>query len=266
MTDPKKENVRAMDFPLLLLLPLAFVCEFVDSSLGMGYGTALTPLLLLLGFEPLQVVPAVLASEFVSGITAGLFHHSVDNVDLRPSSSDGKVALLLSACGVFGTVVSVVLAVKLPGTVLKICIGIIVVAMGVYLLLGSRRQVRFSWKRIFALGMIASFNKGMSGGGYGPLVTGGQMLSGVKVKSAVGVTSFSEGVTCLVGVITYLLVKGNIDWTLVPWLMSGAVLSVPFAAHTLKGLPEKKAQFAVATVVLLFGCLTLGKGIGFVGF
>ena len=40
-------------------MPLAFVCEFVDSTLGMGYGTSLTPILLLMGFEPLQVVPAV---------------------------------------------------------------------------------------------------------------------------------------------------------------------------------------------------------------
>ncbi len=29
---------------------LALVCEYVDSSLGMGYGTTLTPLLLAMGF------------------------------------------------------------------------------------------------------------------------------------------------------------------------------------------------------------------------
>jgi len=29
----------------------------------MGYGTTLTPLLLILGFEPLQIVPAVLLSD-----------------------------------------------------------------------------------------------------------------------------------------------------------------------------------------------------------
>ena len=59
-----------MDMRIVLLMPLAFVCEFIDSSLGMGYGTSLTPLLLLMGFEPMQVVPAVLFSEFVSGFTA----------------------------------------------------------------------------------------------------------------------------------------------------------------------------------------------------
>ena len=28
----------------ILILPLAFICEFIDSSLGMGYGTTLTQL------------------------------------------------------------------------------------------------------------------------------------------------------------------------------------------------------------------------------
>ena len=44
----------------LLLFVFAFGCEFIDSSLGMGYGTILTPSLLILGFDPLLVVPAVL--------------------------------------------------------------------------------------------------------------------------------------------------------------------------------------------------------------
>ena len=42
---------------------IAFFCEMVDSTLGMGYGTTLTPLLLVMGFEPLEIVPAVLFSE-----------------------------------------------------------------------------------------------------------------------------------------------------------------------------------------------------------
>ncbi len=63
-------------FPIILL---AFVCELVDSTLGMGYGTTLTPLLLILGYEPIVIVPAVLFSEFLTGISAGFFHHEFGN-------------------------------------------------------------------------------------------------------------------------------------------------------------------------------------------
>lgn len=73
------------------IIPLAFICELVDSSLGMGYGTTLTPLLLILGYDPLDVVPAVLFSEFITGIFTGLLHHKFENVDLRPGTRDFKV-------------------------------------------------------------------------------------------------------------------------------------------------------------------------------
>ena len=37
----------------------AFIAEYFDSSLGMGYGTTLTPVLLFMGYTPMQIVPAV---------------------------------------------------------------------------------------------------------------------------------------------------------------------------------------------------------------
>jgi uncharacterized membrane protein YfcA len=60
---------------IIPLMLLAFVCELVDSSLGMGYGTTLTPILLIAGYEPIEIVPAVLFSECITGIVAGILHH-----------------------------------------------------------------------------------------------------------------------------------------------------------------------------------------------
>lgn len=248
-----------MDPKIFFIMPLAFVCEFIDSTLGMGYGTSLTPILLLMGFEPLQVVPAVLFSEFVSGITAASFHHSVQNVNFHPSSKDTKIAIVLSAFAVIGTIIAVLLAVKLPAEILKIWIGVIVLSMGIFILATFNRKPRFTWRKIAILGTIASFNKGMSGGGYGPLVMGGQLLSGIGVKNAVAITSLSEGITCFVGIILYFFLRTQADWILAPWLMAGAVLSIPFAAHTLKSTTEKKVKIAIAVVITVLGCLTLGK-------
>ena len=39
--------------------------EYMDSAGGMGYGTALTPLMLMAGFDPKQVVPCVMITEMV---------------------------------------------------------------------------------------------------------------------------------------------------------------------------------------------------------
>ena len=45
----------------VVLLGVCFACELIDSGLGMGYGTILTPTLLLLGYAPSDIVPTILA-------------------------------------------------------------------------------------------------------------------------------------------------------------------------------------------------------------
>lgn len=271
---------------IVAIIVLAFFCEYMDSTLGMGYGTTLTPVLFLFGFAPMQVVPAVLLSELVSGLLASFFHHREGNVNLKPTTADIfkitnmlrplgyietfkktvplhlKVALLLSACSIVGTVVAVFVAVNIPKFWLKLYIGCLVLAMGIIILICLNKEFKFSWKKITFLGTIASFNKGMSGGGYGPVVTGGQILSGVEGKSAVGITSLAEGLTCLVGVITYILVSGNlVDWKLAPWIIAGAVFSVPLCAKSVKIISAKKLKLAIAVLTIILGTVTILKTI-----
>lgn len=267
---------------IFAIMLIAFLCEYMDSTLGMGYGTTLTPVFLLLGFSPLQIVPVILLSELLSGLLAGFLHHREGNVDFKPKttnisviirklSSLGyvesfkrgiplhlKIASLLAVCSVVGTVVAVFVAVNIPKFWLKLYIGALVLTMGAVILICLNKQFKFSYKKIAFLGVIASFNKGMSGGGYGPIVTGGQILSGVKGRSAVGITSLAEGLTCLVGVISYVLVSKNpLDWKLAPWVVIGALLSVPLSAKSVKIMSEKKLKLAVAILTIVLGIFTV---------
>jgi len=41
-----------------------FVCEFIDASMGMMYGTILSPVLIIAGFEPVLVMGIILLSGF----------------------------------------------------------------------------------------------------------------------------------------------------------------------------------------------------------
>ncbi|MCK4850541.1 MAG: sulfite exporter TauE/SafE family protein [Phycisphaerae bacterium] len=269
---------------IVTIIILAFLCEYMDSTLGMGYGTTLTPVLMLFGFEPMSIIPAVLLSELITGLLAGFFHHREGNVDLKPTTADIfkirnmlsplgyiekfkktvplhlKVALLLALCSVVGTVAAVFIAVNIPKFWLKLYIGLLVLTMGIVILVCLRREFKFSWKKITFLGLIASFNKGMSGGGYGPVVTGGQILSGVEGKSAVGITSLAEGLTCLTGVIAYMLVSRNLlNWRLAPWLIIGAVLSVPLSAKSVRIIDTKTLKLAIAILTIILGTVTVIK-------
>lgn len=173
-----------------------------------------------------------------------------------------KVALLLAVCSIAGTVAAVFVAVNIPKFWLMLYIGCLVLSMGIVILICFNRDFKFSWKRISFLGLIASFNKGMSGGGYGPVVTSGQVLSGVEGKSAVGITSLAEGLTCLVGVITYALISKNpVDWKLAPYIIIGAVLSVPLSAKSVKIMSEGKLKLAIALLTIALGILTIVKTI-----
>lgn len=242
---------------MIPIIILAFICELVDSSLGMGYGTTLTPILLALGFEPLQIVPAVLCSESLTGLLAGFFHHEFGNVNFRPGSRDSKVTLLLICCSVVGVLISTFLAVKLPSWVVKLYIGMLVLGLGVFILGNRRKDYSFSWLRIGALGWVAAFNKGISGGGYGPVVTAGQVLSGVRGRNAVGITSLAEGITSIVGFAIYWFSGAALDTVLQISLSAGAFLSVPLSAYLVSRLPAGKLTFVIGGLTTCLGGYTL---------
>jgi uncharacterized membrane protein YfcA len=244
-------------WPIVLL---AMACEYVDSTLGMGYGTTLTPILLLAGFGPTQIVPSVLLSEFLTGVLAGLLHQEFGNVSFARGSRSLRVVLVLTGCSLFGTLIAVLIAVNVPPWALRAYIGVLVLAVGVGILLTMGRTFPFSWSKVVGLGFVAALNKGLSGGGYGPLVTGGQVLSGVGEREAIGITSLAEGAACLVGVVAYA-VSGSvvIDWGLAPSLVLGGLLSVPLAAFSVSKIPVRRMRWAIGSAVTALGAFTLVK-------
>lgn len=247
-----------MNFELIVpIMLLAFACELVDSTLGMGYGTTLTPVLLALGYEPIEIVPAVLFSEFVTGVSAGFFHHEFGNVDLRPGTRDFKVAAVLTTLSTLGVILAVFVAVNIPSWVVKLYIGTIVLCLGLLLLKQKGREMPFSWRRIGGLGFLAAFNKGMSGGGYGPVVTSGQVLSGIRGRNAVGIASLAEGITSIVGVVVFLSSGTPIPWQLAPSLLLGAIASVPISAYVVSRIPVGRLTLLIGGLSTTLGGYTL---------
>lgn len=247
-----------LSWSVLGMVALAFGCEYVDSTLGMGYGTTLTPILLLMGFQPLQIVPAVLLSELLTGITSGVLHHGVGNVTFRIGSRHLKVLIVLAACSIMGTLVAVMLSIRIPAWAMKAYIGVLVLLIGIVILVTMHKTYAFSWKKIVGLGLIASFNKGMSGGGYGPVITGGQVLVGVDEKGAIGTTSAAEGLTCIVGVILYATTTG-IDSRLALPLVLGAMCSVPISVHSVRVIAAKHLRLGIGLLTIVLGAVTLIK-------
>lgn len=255
---------------------LALLCEYMDASIGMGYGTTLTPLLLIIGFSPLEVIPAVLLGQLAGGLIGGLAHYRLGNISLDfrrdekvkarlrglgylPRSLDSKVIFILAICGVIGALIGVFSAVSIPEVMLRAYIGAMVLGIGVVILIRRSRQGTFSWKGLVGVGLLSSFNKGISGGGYGPLVTGGQVISGREAKSSVGSTTLAEAIVCIVGFLGYMLIKGDIFWELAAATSIGSVVAAPFAALTVRKVNAEKLKLVIALATIILGTLTLAK-------
>lgn len=235
------------------------MCEYIALVTGMGYGMMLVPVLLMAGFRPLQIVPVILISESISGIAGALFHYKFKNVDFNFGTRDFKIVTVLIICSIIGAIIAALTAVSISEDVIRLLIGIIIVAMGIAVLLMRHVLVSFSWIRITMLGLVAAFNKGISGGGYGPLVTGGQVLSGIPSKNAVGVTALAKAVACIAGVLTYLFATERLDLFLAPPLIIGAILSAPVAALSVKRIREEKIKLFIAIATISLGILTVVK-------
>ena len=168
-----------------------------------------------------------------------------------------KIVLLIATFSIIGSIIGANVALNIPKFYLKLYIGLLVLSMGLYILITYNKKFKFTWSKLSSIAVLASFNKGISGGGYGPVVTGGQILSGVEGKNAVAITSLAEGLTCIVGLITYIFVSKSLDWTLAPYLLLGGLLSIPLSAFSVKKIKMDKMKAIIGFATVFLGCFSL---------
>ncbi len=243
----------------ILLVIGAFICEFIDASLGMCYGTILGPVLIAMGYDPLVVIPSILITQAAGGAIASIFHNKFGNSDLsvKKENKDLKIVAVITGFGVFATVLAAVVAMQIPKEYLKTYIGILVLIMGIILV--TKAKFKFSWKRMIGVSLLSAFNKGLSGGGFGPVVTSGQVISGNGHKSSIGNTTAAEAPICIAGFLTYIFTKGLTDWSLIGPLLIGSILAAPLGAYFTKKVNPKILKPVIGILVIILGIWTLAK-------
>jgi len=234
-----------------LIFFAAIICELIDGALGMLYGTILSPVLLLMGFDPALVVSSILFSQAIGGLSASIFHHRKGNANFSIQSEDFKVVLLVVSLGILASFSGAHLIANVSQATLKGYIGIMVVLMGLLILSGIK--FLYSRNKVIILGLLSSFNKGFTGGGFGPLMTAGQVIISRNGKNAIGSTTLAEAPICLTGFLTILLTRGISDWRLPLILCGGALLggvSGPHFTALFKSEAKLKKILGLLTVIL----------------
>lgn len=253
-----------------LVIILSFIFETMDSCAGMGFGTGLTPLLFLLGYEPLQVVPILLISEAITGFTSSFFHQEFENVKFKikkPLSSETKVMLNIALIGCLAISLSVFLtyySIKLEKTIIQTYVAILVVVMGIIAIIKFKiHSTSYKPKLLTFFSALAGFNKGIGAGGYGPVVMLGQIFSGIYEKTATAIVSLSEGFVSIVGVAAFVFIPIiqnstiEIDFLLLPSVFTGGFIAALISPYMVRIIPNKFWKFLIPIYAISIGVYIL---------
>lgn len=232
---------------------IAMFFEFMDASAGMGFGTALTPLLLVIGFDPKQIVPIVMIQQGTAGLVGAFLHREFENVEwkFKPMSETVKLWMIIAITGVLSVAFSIVAVygiLHMAKIWIKLYVAMLLLVMGAVSLLQGMKQKPYKPWKMLGFAALAGFNKGIGGGGYGPVVTVGGLISGVPVKSMLAVTAISEGTVSTFAVVVWfaLLSQGvTIDFLLLPSVMLATMFSAVAAPYMTRVAPEKLWRYVV---------------------
>ncbi len=281
----------------LIIIGLAFLFQFMNGTLGMGFGS-LSPILIAWGFAPLEVIPAIIFTSGILGIISGILHLIFRNIDFWYGTKNIKIAGLFFIAGIIAIFIGVLVAINISAIVLKTYIGSLTLLMGFILIfndiLKNRNKEYFmklqqyfnsfekkilekkkksfydphegiemhkevSWLRLGALASLASFNKGMTGSGYGPVLSAGQVISGMDSKRAVGITVLVEGLVSSVGFIVYYFLNQTttINWTLTISILAGGLVAAPISALIVKKTHPGNLKYAMGILCALIGLFSI---------
>lgn len=246
---------------------VAMFFEFMDASAGMGFGTALTPLLLVMGFDPKQIVPVVMIQQGAAGLVGAVLHREFENVEwkFRPMSETVKLWLLIGVIGCVAVAFSITFVYaffKVGKVWIKLYVAILLLMMGVISIFQARKERPYKPRRMIGFAALAGFNKGVGGGGYGPVVTIGGLISGVPVKSMLAVTAISEGTVSAFAILVWiaLLTSGIIiDYVLLPTMMLATMFSAVAAPYMTRVFPEKWWKIVVPSYCVIVAAVCFWK-------
>lgn len=243
-----------------LVVFIAFLFEFINGATGMGFGTLSTHMLLWMNYSPFLIVPNILISEFITGFAASHFHQKDKNINFY--THQNKLATLMITVGcVCGVFMGVPAALQIQKNNLIILTGFLTIVCGFIIFYFRDRVQQYQNGKMFGLSILAAFNKSLTGGGFGALLTSGQMVSGRDGKSSAAITAFAKGITGGFGITLYLMRGTNLDIKLLLAMLIGSMTSVPLATGFIKRFEERNVKLIISFVTVFMGIVTLLKGL-----
>lgn len=241
--------------------------QFVDGTLGMGFGVTSATILLYMGVSAAAASAATHMAKLPTTLVSGLTHWRQGNVDVGTFI---RVALPGGIAAFFGAVVLVNLSMEtakswMAGLLLFFGL-VILLRFGFDKRLIPAPQRGHSARWLSPLGALGGFTDSMGGGGWGPVVTPSVMtvtnLEPRKVVGSVNAAEFFVAVCASIGFLTGAeTIEENMPWLAVLGLIAGGVIVAPFAARLAGRLPHHVMGTLVGGLMLIVNGSILGKAL-----
>jgi uncharacterized membrane protein YfcA len=245
---------------LIGIVLAGFAAQFIDGTLGMGYGVSSTSLLVTIGLAPAIASASVHTAEIVTTLVSGIAHHQLGNVKR-------ELVFPLAIPGVIGGVLGAYFLSSIPGKTIKPWVTGLLLTMGcliVYRFLTCTKRggagKRLSRPKMFLLGLVAAFLDAVGGGGWGPVATPSLILAeNDQPHEVVGSVNLVEFFVTLAETITFALTIGleAFRWDIVVALLVGGIIAAPVAAWVCKRLPHRTMGVLIGVLLILLNVRTL---------
>lgn len=242
------------------------LAQFVDGTLGMGFGVTSATVLLYLGVAPVTASAATHAAKLPTTLISGLSHWRAGNID---KAILARVAIPGAIGGFLGAVVLTNISLasaKAWMSGLLILFGLLIFArfgLGVRLIPTPKNGNTARW--LSPIGVLGGFVDATGGGGWGPVVTPSLMTvtrhEPRKVVGTVNAAEFIVAVSVSSGFITGAAHQ-DIPWIPVLGLVIGGVLVAPIAARLAGRLPHAPMGTLVGGLVVLVNAVVVVDALG----
>jgi len=254
---PKEFDARV--FGIMTLA--GFLAQFVDGSMGLGYGTISTTFLLAYGVSPAIVSSRVHSARVFSSGVSGYSHHRFGNINK-------KLFRTIVIPGVIGAILGATLAYfgKEYSNYVRIPLSFYTIYLGYYIIRKAfaRQKAGDKVRRAGWLASIGGFMDAFAGGGWGTLVTSTLISKRKNPRYVIGSVCLAEFFVVLASSITFFILLRNIPLIDIAGLIVGGIIAAPIAARLAGKLPARTMFISVGSLVILTSCSTLWKSLQYV--
>jgi hypothetical protein len=257
-----------MDFLTVAVFALVgAAAQFVDGTLGMGFGVTSATLLTVLGYSAVAASAGTHAAKVGTCFASGVSHWREGNVDWR-------VLIAVGVPGAFGAFIGAVVLTNVAIDGARVWMAAILFLLGISIIarFGFGKsllpEMRLRTRNLWPIGLFGGFVDATGGGGWGPVATPSLMtVTRHAPHRIVGTVSASEFLVAVSASMGFLVGAGDSDvpWLAVLGLIIGGVIMAPFAARFARRAPTRPLGVAVGGIVLVANTAVIAAVLGIPG-